>query len=160
MGESELFLVLGAIVIFGIITTTVNEHIIRNSEAVYGQQAELFAISTAQNVIELAKLKAFDENTINNRQLASGMTSPANLGPDGSETVALYDDVDDFNGYATTVNTIGTMNVSVAVGYVTTANLDSVVAQRTFYKRMSVTVASDYLNHDVVANYVFAYQKN
>ena len=159
MEQSELLLVLGAIVIFGLISLSVNQHILVNSDAVYGQQAELYAVSVAQRYIEEAKMKAFDENAINNSVGApSSFTNP---GKDGGETYPLFDDVDDFNNFSSTLTELGTMNVSITVGYVTDANLDSiVVGTKTYYKKMTVTVQSDYLNHAVEANYVFAYQKN
>jgi len=158
MGQSELLLVIGAIVIFGLISLSVNRHILVNSDAVYGQQAELYAVSVAQRYIEEAKMKAFDENSINNSVGApSSFTNP---GKNGGETYPNFDDVDDFDGFSPPPTSEFINSINIAVGYVTDANLDSVVSTKTYYKKMTVTVQSDYLNHPVEANYVFAYQKN
>ncbi len=157
MGQSELLLVIGSIVIFGLISLSVNRHILVNSEAVYGQQAELYAVSVAQRYIEEAKMKAFDENAINNSiGNPSGFRYPATDG----EVYPSFDDVDDFDNFSSTLTDFGTMNVAITVGYVTAVNLDSVVSTKTYYKKMTVTVQSDYLNHPVKAAYVFAYQKD
>ncbi|MFQ5771795.1 MAG: hypothetical protein ACE5HX_14770 [bacterium] len=163
MGQRELLLTLGAIVIFSLTTLTVNRLTVRNSEAVYGQQAEFYALSVAQQFVEEAKVKAFDENTIagNPISMPGGFTSTP-MGPGVSESYPNFDDVDDFNGLTTTVTTkMGPMSVNIAVDYVQDTNLDSIVnPTKTFYKKMTVTVQSAYLPNPVTARYVFAFQKN
>lgn len=163
MGQRELLLALGAITLFSITSVTINRLSLRNSEAIYAQQAEFYAVSVAQQFVEEAKTKAFDELSIvgNPATMPSGF-SPTPMGPGVDESYPNFDDVDDFNGYTTTLSTdMGDMNVTIAVDYVSDANLDSVVSPvKTFYKKMFVTVQSDYLNSPVAVQYVFAFQKN
>ncbi|MFQ5822669.1 MAG: hypothetical protein ACE5JB_01285 [bacterium] len=162
MGQRELLLTIGAIIIFSISSFSVNQLALRNSEAIYMQQAEFYAVKLAQQFIEEAKIKAFDETTIvgNPVSIPSDFKSIP-MGPEGGETYPNFDDVDDFNGFSTSIATnIGAMTISLSVDYVNETDLDSVVTTQTFYKKMSVTVQSDYLTNLVTAHYVFAYQKN
>jgi hypothetical protein len=161
MGQKELLLTLGAIALFSMISFRINQATVRNSEAIYAQQAEFFALSLAQRFVEEAKTKAFDEFTIagNPATIPGGFTGSPGSG--GGEDYPDFDDVDDFNGYTTTVDTkMGMMSVTVVVSYVQDTNLDTAVSPWTFYKKMTVTVRSDYLLQPVRAEYVFAFQKN
>lgn len=160
MGQKELLLTIGAITIFALVSLSVNRHILINTDAIYGRQAEFYAAKLAQRFIEEAKVKAFDESTINNTP-SNIPNDFSSLGPGGSESYPNFDDVDDFNGFSTTVATkVGPMTVNIAVAYVNETNLDSVVTSKTYYKRMTVTTQSDYLNAPVTMRYVFAFQKN
>ncbi|MFQ5864306.1 MAG: hypothetical protein ACE5IW_03660 [bacterium] len=163
MGQRELLLTIGAIVIFSLMSLSINRLAVRNSVAITDQQIEFFGVSLAQRFIEEAKVKAFDENTIvgNPAIMPSGFTSVP-MGPGVGEVYPNFDDVDDFNGFTTTESTnMGNMDVSISVDYVSDANLDSVInPTKSFYKKMTVTVQSDYLNHSITAEYVFAFQKN
>jgi hypothetical protein len=158
MGQRELLLTIGAIIIFSLTSLSINQLSLRNSEAIYGQQAEFYAVSVAQRFIEEAKAKAFDENTITGTVSApSGFST---LGPD-TESYPNFDDVDDFSGFSTTdPSIIGTIvdSVAIAVSYVQEDLTETV--SHTYYKKMTVTAFSDYLNSPVQADYVFAYQKN
>ncbi|MFQ5648516.1 MAG: hypothetical protein ACE5IY_01120 [bacterium] len=160
MGHRELLLTIAALMTFSLTTVTVNRLSMTHADAIYGQQAEFVALSLAQRFVEEAKLKAFDESTIN-----STVTSPAqltlSLGAGGAEGYPNVDDVDDFNGLTRTVTTaIGPMEVSVQVNYVDEADLSLPVAYQTFYKKLTVRVDTVYLPNLVQAQYVFAYKKN
>ena len=162
MGQRELLLTLGAIVLFSMITFRINQATVRNSESIYDRQAEFYALSVAQRFIEEAKTKAFDEFTIagNPGSVPGGFTGTP-TGSGGGENYPDFDDVDDFNGYSATIDTkMGQMSVSVEVDYVEDSDLETAVNPRTFYKKMRVTVQSDYLLSPVRAEYVFAFQKN
>lgn len=163
MGQREFLLTLGAIVIFGMTVLSVNRLALSNSEAIVNQQVELYALNLAQRLIEEGKTRAFDEFTISNTPatLPAGFT-PTPLDHGVTEAYPNFDDVDDFNGLTLVQTTpMGQMTVTVAVNYVSEANLDSIVdPTKTFYKKMSVQVQSEALSNAVQAEYVFAFQKN
>lgn len=151
MGQQQLLLTIGAIVIFGISSLAVNQKMVRQSDAIYQQQATFFATAIAQQYIEEAKLLAYDENTITNS--TANFTPPGNLGgPD-------FDDVDDLNDDPpVTLSDPISMTVDFEVRYVT-ENLANINAEK-FHKKLTVIVTSPYLTHPVTAEYVFAYHKN
>lgn len=162
MGQREMIFTIGAIILFSINTLTINRLGLVQSTATTNQQVEFYAVNLAQRFIEEAKTRAFDENVINATPVAlpDGFTDPP-LGPGGGESYPNFDDVDDFNGLNLAVPTrMDSMTVTVTVDYVSEANLDSVVTNKTFFKRMRVQVRSPYLNRPMQASYVFAFQRN
>ena len=164
MGYRELLLTLGAMVVFGMTVISVNENVVNSTEAIYDQQVEYLAMMMAQKIIEEAKRKAFDENTINKESSVTVSTfSPSgSLGPGGGESYPYdFDDVDDYNGLAVTDSSAGIkMTIEVKVDYVAFPNLMTPVGSKQFYKLMVVTVKSPYLQKPIEAAHVFAYQKN
>jgi len=154
-------LTIGAIILFGIASLTANQLMVRNSEAIYNRQAEFYAMSVIQRYIGEAKAKAFDETTIVGHPVSLPSGFSATLGTDTGEAYPYFDDVDDFNGYTTTLTTnVGTMTIAISVGYVAETNLDVVVVSRTYYKKIRVTAQSNYLLGPVQADYVVTYHRN
>jgi hypothetical protein len=165
MGQQQLFLTLGAVVLFGIVTISVNVNIARNTEAVYDQQIVAYAANLGQRFIDEAKTRAFDEASILAvpTSIPGNFKPPGSMGTEGGEVYPNIDDVDDFHGYTSTVSTdMGDMNVSIVVYYVTATDLDTDVggSGKTRYKKMTVTVTCSQLPAPVVVTYVFAFQKN
>ncbi len=164
MGHRELLLTLGAMVIFGLTSITVNQNIINSSEALYDQQVEYLAMNVAQKYIEEAKTKAYDHNTINKERTVTinSFAHPTGMGHAGHESYPHgFDDIDDFNGLDIEDNSTGIpMQVEVVFQYVEAGDLNTPVATRQYYKKMTVNVTNDYLPNEVVASYIFSYQKN
>ena len=163
MGQQQLFLTLGAVVLFGIVTISVNVNIARNTEAVYDQQIVAYAANLGQRFIEEAKTHAFDEASVVSvpASIPGNFKAPGDLGPEGGEVYPNLDDVDDFHGYTATASTdMGEMSISIVVFYVLKTNLDTDAGGKTRYKKMTVTVTSSQLQAPVVLTYVFAFQKN
>ena len=160
MGQQELLLTIGAIVIFGISLTSVNLLTVEQTEAIYRQQAELYALSIAQGYIEEAKTKSFDEFIIqNNVSNPSSFTPTAGSG--AGESYPALDDVDDFvNIPPDTTTNLGQMSVNIDVQYVDFSDLSTAVFYQTFYKKMTVSVFNQYMLDTLRVNYIFAYQKN
>lgn len=169
MGHRELLLTVGAMVIFSLTALAVNRRSLENSEGVYSQQIEFLALSHAQRFIEEAKPRAFDENSIDGVITNPNGFTNYPLGSGGTEDYAIFDDVDDFNGLTHTdtlgsrpgheTNTDFIMQTSISVVYVDEADLNTPVAYRTFYKKMTVTVTNPALLSPVRAEYVFAYKR-
>ena len=129
------------------------------------QQNEYYvaALSLAQAVLDEAKTKAFDEQTVTTKVLSSSvLTSPGSLGREsGAESVpnpdivlssgayrsiVKFDDVDDYNNYRRLVNTPRAegYRILVKVNYASETYPDSSRTARTFCKKMTVCVTSPY----------------
>jgi len=162
MGYRELMLSIGALMVFAMVTISVNRNTLAQNDAIYGQQAEYVALNLAQQFIEEAKLRAYDEVTIDGTASSpSAFNAVGNFGPGSGESYPNFDDVDDYHGLSQTFDTsIGPMQIDIQVYYVTDSNLVDDAQTKTYYKRMIVSAQSDYLNSPVRAEYVFAYQRN
>ena len=160
MGQRELFLSLGAVILFGIIILNTNQRMVEQSDSDLVRQLEFYAISLAKSYLEEAKAKEFFDENLNGAwpQVPSGLTDPGSLGPEG-ELYPNFDDYDDFHGLVAVDSSLGiNFYVTINVGYVEQAQPDSVVNLKTFYKFMSVAVTdSNYLSTPCQVGYVFGY---
>jgi len=162
MGQRELLLLLGAITIFGTAALNVKRFIVDQNESMLERQYEVYAVSLAQSFIEEAKVKKFDANITNpSSPNANDFTNHPALGPETGETYATFNDVDDYKGFSKTDSSgLGEFSVALQVGYVQETNPDAVVNNRTFYKKLTVTVTHRFLKTPVVLNNVFGYREN
>jgi hypothetical protein len=166
-------LTIGALLLLGIFMLSANSLMADNSQLADQNEYCLTSLSVGQSIIDEAKAKAFDQQTINQTVLqASGLTPVARLGPDTTETVgspdtlssgtfrsaAIFNDVDDYNGYVRSVSTsrIDGYSVRVSVVYASLTYPDSTSATPTFCKRMTVIVTNKYMQGQVILSYVFA----
>ncbi len=161
MGRSELLLVLGALILFGLTRLSTNRYMIDQNDAIWQREFENYSLALAQSFIEEATTKAFDENEINgNPTIKDDFTHPNNLGPDG-EVYPNFDDIDDFNGYAeidTTTRAI--FDVEIAVGYVQENDPQTVVNSKEYYKKMTVTISNSNLIQPIQLSYIFGFINN
>ena len=161
MNTGQMLLVLGAMVLLSSLILSANRSVLENTDMVAQGGYRLAATSLGQAVIEEAGAKEFDEVVVGTppTDLPIGFTSQGTLGPDSGESYPDFDDVDDFHELErdlTTADSVG-YRISVQVCYVDTAAPDTAFFSRTFFKRMNVTVSSDYFSGDTVLSYIFSY---
>ena len=156
MQNIQSYLTIGGLLLFSLTSLRFNSAILSTSTADLQNKVYLTAFSLADDLIEEIKVKSFDENTlkfpINN---PAGLS--ATLGPEGGEVYPNYDDVDDFNGYARSVDEPHAEGyvVSCVVQYVQENDPDAVSATQTFYKKATVTVTSPYMKNAVSLSFIF-----
>ncbi len=163
MGQRELLLVLGAIILFGLTMLSTNRYVINQNESIIQREFEFYSISLAQSFIEEAKTKAFDEKVINAAVNAPNQLTTSNqLGPDAGETHPNFDDVDDYDGLTLTESTgRDEFDVSIAVGYILDeTDPETIINSRSWYKRMNVTISNPFLIQPLVLGFVFSYLPN
>lgn len=172
MGDNELLYIMLAIMFFGGLSTSINKFLIMNSEEMLQKEFEYRAVAVGQEMIESAKSKKFDENmsppTGGFRADAPPLVfeSPYAMSRE-QEVWPNFDDVDDFGGgwqvdgyrpYKTTVETDrGDFDVSMVVYYVTPENLEASTKNRTYYKKLVVTVSNDNLAHDITLEHIYSF---
>lgn len=158
MGEREMILTLGAVFFFAMSSLSANRFLVDNSEVMWRSELEYNAISVAQSIIEEAKTRAFDVSTETGTPAnpPSDFTYP--LGPRYDEHYPNFTDMDDYHGLSTTISTpYGNFLVQATVFYVLDTNPDQRVFYKTFYKKLTVTVSSDYIQNNIVMSHVFGY---
>jgi hypothetical protein len=153
---------------------TANRFVLNQETLALQSQYVITAVSLGQSIINEAKDKSFDKITktgsINSPNL---LTAPSSLGAESDEQFSLpdtisnftymssrtYDDIDDYDGYCRTVNTVNAENylVKAEIIYVSATCPDSISTVRTFCKRMTVTVTSPYISIPIILSYSFTY---
>jgi hypothetical protein len=126
------------------------------------RQFEVYAVSLAQSFIEEAKVKKFDANATNpSAPNVNDFTNPAALGRETGETYPGFDDLDDYKGFSKIDSSaLGEFSVALQAGYVQESNPNVVVNNKTFYKKLTVTVTHRFLKSPVVLNNIFGYKEN
>jgi len=164
---NNMILAFGALFIFGILLTSSNRVMIGNANIADENEYYISALSAAQAVMDEAKTKAFDQQTVNTMLFTTDSLS-ARLGRDAGETVprtdtlssetpftpasrgyrsmVTFNDVDDYNGYTRIVNTPRAegYRIFVSVRYASETNPDLTTGAKTFCKKMDVSVTSPY----------------
>jgi len=158
---SELLMVLGAIVIFSVAVLNINRGVARNGTLLMESELEYTAVSLGQKIIDEARTKAFDEATVT--------YSPSNVpaaftrsnrfgGANDGESFAQFDDFDDYHGLSLQDTTAhGIYTISASVAYVTENNPDTPAGGKTSFKRLDVSVSSDFLSNTITLSYLKPY---
>jgi len=165
IGYTEVLQVIGAMIIFSLILMTSNSMILRNTQMQVEGELEQETIALAQDIIEEARIKEFDENTsapLPPTQIPGGFTSSANLGTDGESGRSQYDDFDDYDGHNETVTTEqGDFIIDTEVFYVNPGSFTASGSPTTF-KKMVVTITNQFLvdGSDNMKEYKFEFIRN
>jgi hypothetical protein len=167
---ANMMLTIGSIVLFGIFLSSANRLVIGNNQIASQNEYYIAGLALAQSIIDEAKTKAFDEQTVTQAATSrSALTAPGSLGRDGAgEAVPLpdtltsvspysptnkgyysalkFDDIDDYNGYSRLANTARAEGylLSVSVSYASETYPDSAVSAKTYCKTMAVKVTSPF----------------
>jgi hypothetical protein len=158
MSNVESILALGGMIILAIISLRFNSSVLQTSTADFENKVYLTSFSIADNLIEEIKSKSFDQNTVNFPTTnPASLTIPDSLGPDPGEVKPYYNDVDDYNGYLDTTAApyFEKYYISCKVEYVTSSNPDVASPTQTFYKKVTVTIKSDYLSNPVSISAIY-----
>ena len=153
-----MLLGLGAVVMLSTLALTLNSIVLDGNRTMMESELYISGTSVAQSFVEHAAVLAFDASVGSHdaSTFPGTFTSPWGLGPKAGESYPNFNDVDDFNGYSSTVHTTrADFNVSITVEYCDSSGNTS--TNRTFFKKMEVTVSSPFIPTDVVARRVFAY---
>ncbi len=154
MASIQSMLAIGALVIFSIVSLLFNSTVLQTSTLEIEDKVYLNAFSLADDLIEEMKEKAFDEKTIDFQAINVSQLSSV-LAPEG-ETWPYFDDIDDYNGYQKDID------APHAEGYRVDCNVEycdadgSYSASQTYYKKVTITVSSDYLRDAFQMYFIFS----
>ena len=155
----QSMLSIGAMIIFSLTSLTFNSTVLQSTNLELENKVYLTAFSLADDLIEEIKQKAFDEETIVFRSInPDELTSYNYFGPDSGETSSIYfDDIDDYNNYSKAISVphVEGYKVTCKIYYGNKDYPDQNSLTQTFFKRVEITVESDYFSYPVKLYHVF-----
>ena len=160
MNSGQMMLTIGAMILLSAIVLRVNNNFLSTNDVMMESKFGVLATSLAQSIIEEASNKAFDAQTEGNAiHDVSLLTSSNGLGPAANEHYPDFNDFDDFNGYTKDITNLPSANfhISCAVCYINAANPDVVSNNRTWNKKITVTVTSPSSTDTVKISSIFSY---
>lgn len=159
MGNNQ-FLSIGAIALLALISLRFNSTVLETKTTEIENKVYLTAFSLADDLLEEIKQKAFDEETVEWRAITtSELTNSNSFGPvdPGESSPIDFDDIDDYDQYSKSVSLPHAENYTVTstVDYVTEGNQNIISSTQTFYKRVTINVASPYMSHSIKLSFIF-----
>ncbi|MEJ2616076.1 MAG: hypothetical protein P8Z35_14045 [Ignavibacteriaceae bacterium] len=161
MNTGQTMLSIGALILLSSLILRVNSSFLSTDTNVQAAKFGVLATSLATSYIEEASRKQFDENTSVAISDSTLLSASSSLGLDGTETISDCDDFDDFNDLDTNITNLpsATFNVSGQVSYVNSQNPDIDVNYRTWNKKLTITVTSDFSKDTIRISSIFSYFK-
>jgi len=159
MNTGQCLISIGALLILSLTILRVNTSILSTDVVLQDSKLGVLAVSVATSIIEEASKKAFDAATADDAVIdLSALTSPYSLGPGIGETPETFNDFDDYHEYTKqdTINTID-YNVACQVNYINPANVDGIIMEKTWHKKITVNITSSLMNDTLKFSSVYSY---
>lgn len=172
MNTGQSLLTILSMLLLSIIILRVNKTILFSDTVVSSSKLSLTAISLATSELEEIKSNAFDEYTVKNiANNLSQLSLASNFGPQKDSNNELYstqfDDVDDYNGFDTTVSVLvdpynsklkpERYRIQCSVVYVSSTNPNAVSSSPTWNKKITVTVSDSLMTDTIKESSIFSY---
>jgi len=156
MNLGQTMLSAGALMLLTILVINAHRLVLQSGDAAVAAEAAQVGIDLAQSLLDEIRTKKFDQFAdTSGYQPTSDFTPASSLGPGAGESFTLpdnktyqsirkYNDADDYHGYSrnASVGQFSGFLLTVTVTYVSDDNPDLVVGNRTYTKRVQVTVAN------------------
>lgn len=172
---NQMFSVLGALVLLGFVTLSINSMLADKTITMLDAEADLNAVSIAQTMLDEIMTKSFDAVTANGARIfdSTQFTPNDGLGPSGAEyshvgnfdqvyaSIKWFNDVDDYNHYKRIASTpvLGKFIVTDTVYYVTESNPDVRSNVQTNFKKIIVTVTHANMTYPLRLSDIAVYRK-
>ncbi|MBK8944869.1 MAG: hypothetical protein IPM32_06290 [Ignavibacteriae bacterium] len=152
MNTGQMLISIAAMILLSIVIINVNRNSLTNTQNMDQTKYEILAVSLGNAVIHEAFSKAFDEETANNNIVNDEDELTLSLGHESGELNRKdFDDFDDYNYYSENTKSDSTIisadfNINCRVFYVDPNVSLDYVNNRTYHKRIEVSVTSPFLN--------------
>ena len=167
MNTGQSMLAMGAMMLLSFLVLRFNSIHLTSAQASYNSKFGIVATSLANSLIEEAKDKAFDVVALDTTKTITSATDfSTTLGKETSEAYPDFDDFDDYNNlYYLDTLSLRNPQTGAATGfeirskveYVTDANPDVKSANKTYHKKMTVSVFSSAMIDTVKLTTVFSF---
>lgn len=142
---SDFILLVLAMFLFAMLQLGFTSVMLNNSKVMMNTELDYTAVALAQNIVDEARQKAFDQNTVGG---SAGVEIPGGfsttLGPEAGESYPYFNDFDDYDGYTRDDTTqFGIYTTVCTVDYMNPDDLSQVSTEKTEHKRLLVRVTSE-----------------
>lgn len=141
---SDFILLILAMFLFAMLQLGVTSVLLNNNRVMTNTELDYTAVALAQNIVDEARQKAFDQNTVGSY---GGITVPDDFSVIGLETGEAYpnfNDFDDYDGYSRSdTSEHGIYTTTCEVDYMDENDMSQVSAGKTKHKRLLVRVTSE-----------------
>lgn len=158
MGMGQTLITVGAIMLLSLVILRVNNNFLSTNTVLLTSKFGVLGVSLATSYIEEANGKAFDQNT--DTTTVSATSQLSTCGPETGEVYPNFNDFDDYDGLSIIDSTMPTAHFKIdcLVDYINTSNPDLPVSQKTWHKRILVTITSPSMPEDTVRmSSIFSY---
>jgi len=162
MNTGQSLFSIGALLILSLTVLKMNNFILANDTVMQDSKLGILAVSLATSLIEEASKKAFDANTVDNEVAACSLLTGYPLGrgageiEDSSQTFNDFDDYDDYH-YHYDYLPAAEYDLDCKVYYVNPSNPETKVGNKTWHKKMEVTVTSESMTDTVRMSTIYSY---
>jgi hypothetical protein len=161
MGLGQMLLTILSTMLLGKIILTINQTTLLAGQTKDMAEYRITATSLGTSMLEQTNGLSFDQiTTVMDVVNASSLTAANALGPEASDTAAMYNDIDDFNNYMKmdTVANSAIFKTRVKVDYVQVAGgTIATSTTKTWSKRVKVYVSSTFLEDTLVFQSIYSY---
>lgn len=158
MNTGQTMMTMCAMMLLSAIMLRVNTSNLSNESVRDQAQYGVLATSIATSIIEDAQSKSFDHSTdTNSVNLLTQLSSV--LGPEGGETEETFNDFDDYNGFTIRDSTMpsAVFDIACEVVYVSSNDIEGFSNNRTWHKKMNVTISSPFSPDTFRTSSIFSY---
>lgn len=158
MNTGQMIMVIGAMMLLSAVVLRVNTGNLKNETIRDQAQYGVLATSIATSIIEEAQSKAFDQYTDTNSVALLTQLSSV-LGPESGESEYNFNDFDDYNGFTKRDSTMPSaiFDIKCDVVYVDPANIQGSTVNRTWHKKINVTITSPFSPDTFKTSSIFSY---
>ncbi|MCF6268762.1 MAG: hypothetical protein L3J41_03535 [Melioribacteraceae bacterium] len=161
MNGGQQLMVLGALVMLSYLVLSIGNTSNVQLEAALLNESIISGSALAQSLMEEIQSRAFDENTISQAIASSDeLTSSNSFGPDGEEVAPSdFNDIDDYDGYSVTysLSRMGEFSAEVDVYYIAEFEPETPSLERTFSKRIDITISNAAIDANIVFTSIVSY---
>lgn len=141
---SDFILLILAMFLFAMLQLGVTRVLLNNNRVMTNTELDYTAVALAQNIVDDARQKAFDQNTVGNYGGISVPDGFSTIGIETGESYPNFNDFDDYHEYSRTDTTEhGIYTTNCTVVYMDSNDMSQESSDKTEHKRLLVRVTSE-----------------
>ncbi len=162
MNTGQTLFSIGALLILSLTVLKMNNFILANDTVMQDSKLGILAVSLATSLIEEASKKAFDANTVSDEVSDYNLLTSYPLGRGSGEledSSITFNDFDDYEGYDYHYDylPLAKYHLTCTVYYIDAPNPQVKVGQKTWHKKMDITVTSESMQDTIRMSTIYSY---